>query len=129
MVHPNATLLRSHLDALARGDLPAALSFYSDDVVMHYPGHNPLAGEHRGKPAVIALLKQVMDLTRGRFHPEVHDIMASDEHVAALVTVHAERDDRKAEWQSIDLFHVRNGKLVEHWVHEVDQDAVDRFLS
>lgn len=129
MGHPNATLLRAHLDALARGDVPTALSFYGDDIVMHYPGTNLLAGEHRGKPAVLALLTRVMELTRGRFHPEVHDILASDEHVAALVTVRAERDDRRAEWRSVDLFHVRNGKLVEHWVHEVDQDAVDRFLS
>jgi len=30
---------------------------------------------------------------------------------------------------SIDLFHVRDGKLSEHWVHELDQNAVDRFFS
>jgi len=54
--------------------------------------------------------------------------LASDDHVAALVTVRAERDERKVEWKSIDLFHVRDGKLSEHWV-QLDQDAVDRFFS
>ncbi len=49
MIHPNAALLRAHLDALAGGDVPTALSFYSDDVVFHYPGANPLSGEYRGK--------------------------------------------------------------------------------
>ncbi len=78
---------------------------------------------------MLELLGRVMEITRGRFHPEVHDILASDDHVAALVTVRAERDDRSVEWRSIDLFHVRDGKLSEHWVHEVDQDAVDRFFS
>jgi len=129
MTHPNAVLLRAHLEALGRGDVPAAMSFYSDDVVFHYPGANPLSGEYRGKAAVLELLGRVMQMTRGRFRPEVRDILASDDHVAALVTVHAERDDRSAEWKSIDLFHVRDGKLTEHWVHEVDQDAVDRFFS
>ena len=129
MTHPNAAVLRAHLDALARGDVPAALSFYSDDVVFHYPGANPLSGEYRGKAAVLELLGRVMAITGGRFHPEVHDILASDDHAAALVTVRAERDDRRVEWRSVDLFHLRDGKLSEHWVHEVDQDAVDRFFA
>ncbi len=129
MTHPNAELLRTHLEALKRGDVPSAMAFYSDDVVFHYPGKNVLAGEYRGKTAVLRMLEKVMELTRGRFRPEVHDILSSDRHVAALVTVRAERDGRRAEWQSIDLFHVRDGKLTEHWVHEVDQDAVDTFFS
>jgi predicted SnoaL-like aldol condensation-catalyzing enzyme len=43
--------------------------------------------------------------------------------------VRAERDGTPAEWSSIDLFHVWDGKLSEHWVHEVDQDLVDQFWS
>ena len=129
MTHPNAALVRAQIDALARGDVPAALSFYSDDVVFHYPGANQISGEYRGKAAVLEMLGRVMTITNGRFHPEVHDILASHDHAAALVTVRAERGDRRVEWKSVDLFHVRDGKLSEHWVHEVDQDAVDRFFS
>ena len=44
-------------------------------------------------------------------------------------TVRAQRDGVPVEWRSVDLFHVRDGKLSEHWVHEVDQDLVDRFWS
>ena len=127
--HPNAELLAAHLDALARGAVPEAMDFYTDDVVFHYPGHNPLSGEYRGKPQVLELLARVMQLTNGSFRPEVHDVLASDDHVAALVTVRAERDGRRVEWQSVDLFHVRDGMLSEHWVHELDQEAVDRFWS
>jgi uncharacterized protein len=129
MRHPNAELLATQLDALARGDLATAMSFYTDDVVFHYPGRNPLSGEYRGKEQVLGLLDKAFQLTNGSFKPEVHDILASDQHVAALVTVRAERDGASVEWQSVDLFHVRDGKLSEHWVHEVDQDAVDRFWS
>jgi len=129
MRHPNADLLAAHLDALAGGDIAAAMSFYSDEVLFHYPGRNPLSGEYRGKDQVLGLMGKVMALTKGSFHPEVHDILASDNHVAALVTVRAVRDGRAVEWTSVDLFHIRDGKLSEHWVHEVDQDTVDRFWS
>ncbi|MEO8638528.1 MAG: nuclear transport factor 2 family protein [Chloroflexota bacterium] len=129
MMHPNVELLRAHLDAMAQGDIPKAMSFYSDDVVFHYPGRNPLSGNHRGKDQVLALMGRVMQLTDGSFRPDVHDILASDDHVAALITVHATRDGTPASWQSVDLYHVRDGKISEHWVHEVDQELVDRFWS
>jgi ketosteroid isomerase-like protein len=92
-------------------------------------GRNVLSGDYVGKPAVLELMGQVQTLTAGSFRPEVHDILASDDHVAALVTVHAERDGVAVEWRSVDAFHVRDGKLAEHWVHEVDQELVDRFWS
>ena len=129
MKHPNTELLQAHLDALARGDIGQAMSFYSDDVVFHYPGRNPLSGDYRGKDQVLALMGRVMQLTDGSFQPDVHDILASTGHVAALVTVHVTRGGTPTEWQSLDLFHVRDGKLSEHWVHEVDQELVDRFWS
>lgn len=129
MSHANARLLEAHFAALAMGDVPSAMSFYTDDVVLHYPGDNPLSGDYRGRDAVVGLLARVWELTGGTFRPEVHDILASDRHVVALVTVHAEHDGHLAEWRSVDLFHVRAGKLSEHWVHEVDQDLVDRFWT
>ena len=129
MRHPNAELLAAQIDALSRGDIATAMTFYSDDVVFHYPGRNPLSGEYRGKDQVLELLGRVMQLTKGSFRPDVHDILASDQHVAALVTVRAERDGVPVEWKSVDLFHIRDGKLSEHWVHEVDQDLVDEFWS
>ena len=69
-------------------------------MVFHYPGSDPLAGDHRGKAEVLALLGRVMEMTAGRFHPEVHDILASDDHVAALVTVRVERKGRRAVWRA-----------------------------
>jgi ketosteroid isomerase-like protein len=127
--HPNADLLAAHLEALSRGDIVTAMSFYSDDVVFHYPGRNPLSGDYFGKEQVLALLGRVMQLTNGSFRPEVHDILASDDHVAALVTVRAVGDGTPVEWTSVDLFHIREGRLSEHWVHEVDQEVVDLFWS
>ena len=129
MTHPNAEVLRAQIDALARGDVAEAMTWYTDDAVFHYPGRSPLSGDYRGKDQIVGLLGRVMQLTGGAFRPEIHDILASDEHVAALVTVHAERNGRSVKWQSVDLFHVRDGKLSEHWVHEVDQELVDRFWS
>jgi ketosteroid isomerase-like protein len=129
MRHPNADLLQAHLDALAHGDLGQAMSFYTDDVVFHYPGRNPLSGDHRGKDQVLAMLGRAMQMTDGTFRPDVHDILASDDHVAALVTVHATRGGTPTEWQAVDIYHVRDGKISEHWTHEVDQELVDRFWS
>ena len=102
-MHPNADLLRAQLEALSRGDIATAMSFYSDDVVFHYPGRNPLSGDYRGKDQVRELLDRVMEFTKGTFRPHVHDILASDDHVAALVTVvrnEMERQSSGRAWTS-----------------------------
>lgn len=43
------------------------------------------------------------------FHDRASAILASDDHVAALVTVQATRGETPMEWQSVDLYHVRDG--------------------
>jgi hypothetical protein len=45
------------------GDPERAWSFYADDVVMRLPGRGSLAGEHRGRTAVIAAIQALLART------------------------------------------------------------------
>ena len=129
MPHVNEEIARKATQALSKGDMQTFIGLHNDDVVLHFPGRGPLAGDYKGKDGLVRLFQKQMEMLDSPPQIENHDILASDDHVAALVTVRAERDDRRAEWKSIDLFHVRDGRLSEHWVHEVDQGAVDRFFA
>lgn len=39
--------IRQATDALNRGDTERFLSFHADDVVIHFPGRSPFAGDQR----------------------------------------------------------------------------------
>jgi hypothetical protein len=59
----------------------------------------------------------------------LHDVIGNDEHVVALTTVRAERADKKLQDNSIQVFHIHDGKTTKVWTHPADQYASDEFWS
>jgi hypothetical protein len=105
------------------------MDLYAEDAVVHYPGRNRLSGEHKGRDAIRAFLETAMELTRGTLRPEIHDVLADDEHVALLVELSADRDGKRFAWAAVDVYHVRDGVIQEHWVAESNQYVVDELFS
>ena len=120
--------VRAYAKAWKSGDLPAAASFYAEDFTLHYFGQSPLSGDHAGRAAALATLAKVQQLTN-RGLPDVHDVLASDDHGAILARERWERDGKTLEVRRVLLFHVRDGKLSECWIFDDDQPAVDDFWS
>jgi ketosteroid isomerase-like protein len=121
-------VVRRYCEAWKAGDLPTLVDCYHDEIVLHYFGRSPLAGEHRGKAAALAVLAQVQQRTNRRLL-EIHDVLASDDHVVILARERFERDGRTLETQRVLLYHVRDGKLAESWIYDDDQRAVDEMWS
>jgi hypothetical protein len=124
----NDAVVRRYADAWRAGDLATIVGCYHDDVVLHYFGRNPLAGSHRGKPAALAVLARIQQIA-GRRLVEVHDTLASDDHAVILARERFERDGRQVEVRRVLVYHVRDGKLAECWIHDDDQRAVDEMLA
>lgn len=132
MAHPNEELARSEMEAALRGDFEGMLEHYTDDVVLHYPGRNPLSGTHRGKDEIRAWGDKIDELIgpEGSFKRSLHDILASDDHVIQLLSVEAKRSDgRTANWNAAVVMHVREEKISEAWLNIDDLYTVDEFLS
>ena len=128
--HPNVELLRKGIDAFARGDIDTVRSLWTDDVVYHFPGASPLAGDHKGKDGVLAYLAKAAELAGGSLRiVEVHDVLANDQHGVALVRFTASRKGRQFTWNQANVYHLRNGKMAEVWALPTDPWAVDEFFS
>jgi ketosteroid isomerase-like protein len=124
----NEVAIRRYCEAWKAGDLPVLVDCYHDDIVLHYFGESPLAGDHRGKAAALAALAKVQQLTNRRL-VEIHDTLASDDHAVILARERFERDGRTLETNRVLLYHVRDGKLAECWIYDDDQRAVDAMWS
>ena len=132
MPHPNEELARSEMEAALRGDFEGMLAHYTDDVVLHYPGRNPLSGTHRGKEGLRAWGRKFSELLGegGSLTRTPHDILASDHHAVQLIAVEARRSDgRSARWNVACVMHVRDGKISEAWLNIDDPYAVDALLT
>jgi hypothetical protein len=132
MAHPNEELVRSEMEATQRGDLEGMIDHYTEDLVFHYPGHNPLSGTHKGKDGLREWMGKINDLLgeEGSVKRTLHDVLVSDDHAVSLVSVDARRSDgRTAQWNAALVMHIRDGKISEVWVNIDDPYAVDELLA
>jgi ketosteroid isomerase-like protein len=120
------------MEAAMQGDTEGLLAHYTDDIVLHYPGRNPLSGVHRGKDAIRTWMNKVEELLGegGSLTRDLEDVLASDDHAVQLVAVKASRaDGRSARWFAAVVMHFREGKISDMWVHIDDPYVVDELLS
>ena len=110
------------------GDRETMLASYHDDFTLHYFGHNPLAGVHRGKPAALAILAEVTRRSHRKLSGIV-DVMAGAERGALLVREIFQRDGKTAEVERLLVYSVRDELLWQCWVYDQDQALVDAFLA
>lgn len=127
MAHPNEELVRRGYAAFGSGDMATLDQLFADDIVWHAPGRNQLSGTFRGKQEVFDSFKKTFELTGGTFKLDIHAILVDDEHAAVLVTATGEHDGRTLHDNSVQIFHIKDGKVTEQWLHPGDQYASDEF--
>ena len=123
-------VMREYAAAWGRGDPEAAFAFYADDVVMRLPGRGSLAGEHEGKPAVIAAINALLARTDDTpVEVEVVDRLTSETRVAMVLREVALRDDERLELRRANVYRVVEGRIREIDIFEADQYDVDEFFG
>ena len=125
-MHPNELLARQEIELINAGDSEALDDLYTDDLVIHYPGKNPLAGSH---PVQEFLAKFQAVLKGGTLKRELHDAFGTDDHAVQLLHVTASVRGRTHSWNAVAVMHLRDGRFSEAWLHVDDQYALDDFLN
>ena len=130
MTQPNVDLVRAASAAFGRGDLSALQEqFFAENIVWHVAGTGPLAGDYRGAAQVMGHLGKISALASGPLRPEIHDVLASDDHTVVLATIHAERAGKQIQLNLVHVIHAENGKATEVWTHSSDPSAAAEFWS
>jgi uncharacterized protein len=125
-----ADVMRRYLAHVQAGDWDTAFGMFSDDVVLHVPGRSPLAGERRGRQAAMDYIETARALSHGMdVEVELVDMLVSEERVALVVRERFGRDGGDVEIRRANVYTVRGGEIVEVWIFEADQYAVDELLG
>jgi ketosteroid isomerase-like protein len=120
--HPNAAIVRKMNEAMSSGDGETAATFVADDVVWHEIG---LAEPIRGKDRLAARMD---DFSGVDIKWDVHDILASDDHVIGLGTATATRGDKSLTYRTAEIYHVGGGQVTERWAFSDDTQAIIDFF-
>ena len=97
MAHPNEEIARGATEALSKRDMEGFFGYQADDIVLHFPGRGPMAGEYRGKDGLAKLFQQQMEILDSPPEIETHDVLANDDHAVILNTVRATRGGQTLE--------------------------------
>jgi len=129
MAHPNEEHLRKANDALNGGDMDAFIGAHAPDVVFHYQGSSPLAGDHHGREEMGAMFGKFVGMLDVPPQADVHDCLANDEHGVLMVVQHLTRGGETIDVPANVDFHFRDGLVSEVWFSALDQAALDDFLA
>jgi ketosteroid isomerase-like protein len=128
--HANAALARGLFDALLKRDAAAVQAAIAEDAVWRFPGRRgQLAGEHRGREAILGFLGKVMVLTSGTFSLEIEDVTASDDNVVVLFTGSGERNGRTLHNPTALRIRIANGQAKEFTEFVWDIEHVEEFWA
>jgi hypothetical protein len=122
--HPFAALVRKGIEALNRQDYEGFGAMIADDVVWHMIG---VPEPVRGKAAMTeGLGGGSSDFT---ITADLHDVTASDDHVIALVKAHATKGDQSLDYNTAEIFHIKDGKVTERWAFSDDTARIVEFFG
>ena len=121
--HPNAKVVREMNEAMAAGDMEGAASFVADDIVWHEIGR---AEPRNGKAELAASMPTWNDYN---ITWELHDLIASDDHVVGLGVATATHAGRTLVYRVAEIYHVSNGQVTERWAFSDDTKAIADFFG
>jgi ketosteroid isomerase-like protein len=128
--HPHATMVRELFAAFRNADVGAIERTIPADAVWRFPGRQgQLAGEHRGRDAILRFLLKVVELTGGTFHLDLIDVVANDRHAVALFEGRGERNGRTLHNPTCLRMRIEDGCVVEVWEFVWDLYDVDAFWA
>jgi len=126
----NIEIARKGYAAFNEGDIQTAMDGFSDDIVWHGGKRGPLAGDYKGKPAVLGLLMKFGQLTEGSYKADIHDILSNGEHGVVIGAYKATRNGKTLQEKFVDVVHINaDGKATEFWRFQEDQIGALEWLE
>lgn len=128
--HPNVDIIKDAYAAFRRGDrISLRQHLLVPDVRWHFAGYGPLSGDYKGVEQLMAWFDRRAELSGGTVTVDLHDVIGNDEHVVALTTIRAARNGKQLEDRTMQLYHMKDGRVTEAWSVPSDQRATDEFWS
>jgi uncharacterized protein len=125
----DVALVRRGYEAFIAGDMEWLNEHLHENVVWHAPGKNLLSGEYRGREEVLAFFARSVQIALPEF--DIHDVVASDDHVVGLLRITWRRNDDQTTFEDHvgHVFHLDSGRVLEVWTMGEDIAGFDRFLE
>ncbi len=122
--HPNAARYREMTAAMQTGEMEGFADALADDIEWYEIGSTEPV---RGKQAMMETMQSWGDY---EITPVLHDVVANDDHLIALLGVTARKGDETFEYRTAEIMHVNaDGQVTQRWAFSDDTAAIVAFFS
>jgi uncharacterized protein len=111
----------------AGGDAEAVRELLAPDVVWHVPGMSAIAGDHRGRDAVMRYFALRRELAGGRMMIVEHAELAHGDTVVRLADGEVELDGEPVRWRTAGVYRMRDALVAEAWLVPLELAAFDEI--
>src|SRR5215471_8550560 len=129
MSDSNSVIIRKTYEGFAQGNIPSVFATFDAGISWHVPGHGPLSGDYIGHDQIGGFFQRTMELSGGAFSIDVHNVLAENGLVVALVTVNAQRNGLSASFPEVHVWRTKNGKATDFREYQGDEQREDQFWS
>jgi len=113
----------------AGGELGPVTDLLAPDVVWHVPGTNPIAGDYRGRDAVLGYFRLRRELAGGAIRVTTAGEAHHDEALVQLADGRASLGGEDVVWRTAGVYRVASGTIAEAWLVPLDSEHFDRVWS
>jgi ketosteroid isomerase-like protein len=129
MAYLDEAIIRLLVEAFKQGNLEPALKLVAEDAALHVPGKNRISGEYQGIEGVRKFWTSQIALTSGTFTGKVVSVLQGDGHLVLILQLDASRDGETYSWRRVNHYHIVEGRIIEGWVYESNQDVADAVFT
>jgi len=126
---PNQLLVRRGFEAFTTGDIDTLVEIIADDAVQIMPGNNVIAGEHKGRDAILTMYGRLFEETAGTLKVVLEGTYAAGNNVVAIYRGTATRNGRSLDQRNALVFEIERGQAVRLTDLPEDLDAANSFWS
>lgn len=123
-------IVASYFEALGKGELEKALSSFTSDTKWCQPGNNKFAGLKNNLQEIIHMFQGIMSHTSGNMQVRPNGAMLESGNLIAVpVWFSAKTENKVMDLGGLDLFEVKEGKIIQVWTFSDDQSVDDEFFG
>ena len=122
-------VVRILIDALNRRELEPVLKLFAEEVVLHCPGKNRIAGEYRGRSEVLGFWRKQVELSGGTFKGNVISVSQGENQLVLISELSLTRHGKAYTWRRANHYQFYRNRVTEAWLYESDQYLADEAFG
>lgn len=123
-------VVASYFNELSKGEMEKAFLNFTPETKWYQPGNNKFSGLKNNLEEIFQMLEEIMEDTSGNMVVKpTGPMLESGDLISVPVWFTAKKETKTMDLGGMDLFQVKDGKIVHVWTFSDDQSVDDEFFG